>query len=318
MQVCPYSVRDAIQWDEFVARAPMATFLHTRRYLSYHGDRFKDSSVLIKNDKDMTLGVFPAAVDQVHKETVVSHPGITYGGIVHNGSLPGHRMLDAFSALTDYYREQGFETLRYKAVPSIYHRAPADDDIYALFRLGAVRYRCDLSSTIDLEQRGPVSERRKRGLMKAIKCGVEVFEGFDHAEALWPVIADNLARRHRVRPVHSLNEITRLGSLFPDNIKFAVARLNSKVVAGVVLFITPRVTHAQYTASSEEGQGVGALDAVFEYCIEKARGSGTRYFDFGNSNENEGQYLNAGLYQYKSEFGASGVVHEFYEVNLKA
>jgi hypothetical protein len=76
--------------------------------------------------------------------------------------------------------------------------------------------------------------------------------------------------------------------------------------------------HAQYTASSKMGQDVCALDVVFEHCIEKAGVSGARYFDFGISNENEGQYLNATLYEYKAEFGAGGVVHEFYELNLKS
>jgi hypothetical protein len=227
-------------------------------------------------------------------------------------------MLNAFSAITEYYRDQGFERLRYKAVPAIYHRGPTADDLYALFRLGAKRYRCDLSCAVDLDWRQAVSNRRKRALKKAIKCGVEVSEGLDHAAALWPVIADNLSRRHSVRPVHSLDEITRLSSLFPDNIECVVGRLNSTVLAGVVLFMTPRVTHAQYIASSEEGREISALDAVFEYCIEKAKARGARYFDFGISNENDGHYLNAGLYQYKSEFGGGGVVHEFYEVDLKA
>jgi Acetyltransferase (GNAT) domain len=316
MQLCPYSVRDAIRWDEFVAGAPMATFLHTRRFLAYHGNRFKDVSVLIAEDKGTLVGVFPAAVDKDCEQMVVSHPGITYGGLLHSGKLRGEKMLAAVTALKDYYRQLGFETLRYKPVPYIYHQVPSGDDLYALFCAGAVRYRCDLSCAIDLDCRPPVSERRKRGLKRALKHGVEIVGGADFIQPLWRVLEDNLVRKFDLRPVHSCDEIEKLHALFSGNIEFVVARLNSEVIAGVALFVSARVVHAQYTATSEKGQELSALDAVFDHCIEKARVAGARYFDFGVSTENDGQYLNDGLYRYKSEFGAGGVVHEFYEINL--
>ena len=87
-------------------------------------------------------------------------------------------------------------------------------------------------------------------------------------------------------------------------------------MAGVVLFSTSRVAHTQYTTSSVKGHETGALDAVFEHCIGAAQARGVRYFDFGISNEEDGRYLNAPLYQFKSEFGGGGVVHEFYEFRL--
>jgi hypothetical protein len=318
MEISRYQESDASQWDELISQSPMSTFLHSRRYLSYHGDRFEDVSTVIRDGNGSLLAVFPAAVDPTNASSVVSHPGITYGGIVHNGSLRGGRMIDALGALGDHYRERGFETLIYKVVPSIYHVAPAADDTYALFRLGAVRYRCDLSCAIDLQHRLPMSERRKRSLRKARKYEVEVVEGSDFIESLWSVVEDNLKRKFTLRPVHSVQEIARLHSLFPDKIEFIVARLNSDVIAGIVLFMTTRVVHAQYTASSEAGQSVSALDVVLEHAVERAQERGMRYFDFGVSTENDGQLLNEGLYQYKSEYGAGGVVHEFHELNLRA
>src|SRR5713101_8013590 len=148
MQLFPAADLDPVLHDEFVARAPMATLLHTRSYLSYHGERFRDVSVWLMDEKERLAGVFPAAIDPTDDKCVVSHPGVTYGGIVHVGRLRGERMIEALNALCRHYAQDGFETLRYKAVPYIYHRAPSNDDLYALFRLGARRYRCDLSSTI--------------------------------------------------------------------------------------------------------------------------------------------------------------------------
>lgn len=316
MQASPYSAPDAVAWDEIVARCPMATFLHTRRFLSYHQDRFQDISLLLKDERQHCLALFPAAVDPTEAKRVVSHPGITFGGLLHTGELYGEKMIEAMEAVKDHYAKQGFHTLRYKVVPHIYHQAPAQDDLYALFRAGANRYRCDLSCAINLDHRLQISERRKRGQKKAGKSGVEISEGTRFIQPLWSVLESNLARKFQLRPVHSIEEITSLHSLFPENIEFVVATLDSAVVAGIVLFVTPGVVHVQYTASSESGQKVSALDAVFEYSIKKARARGARYFDFGISTENDGQHLNTSLYQYKSEFGGGGVVHDFYELNL--
>lgn len=316
VQVLPYSEQNAARWDEFVARAPMATFLHSRRYLSYHGDRFMDVSLLVEDNKQRLVGLLPAAVDPALKTRVVSHPGITYGGMLHDGRLRGEQMVEALSCVRSYYAAQGFASLRYKAVPVIYHQAPSADDSYALFRHGAVRYRCDLSCAIDLAHRQVRSERRKRGLKKSLKEGIQISEGADFIEPLWEVVTDNLTRKYGLKPVHSVSEIMHLASLFPENIRFVVALREAHVVAGVVLFVTAQAIHAQYTASSTTGYDVCALDAVFEHCLAQATSTGMRYFDFGNSNEQEGRVLNTDLYQFKSEFGASGAVHDFYELGL--
>jgi hypothetical protein len=317
LNVFPYREESAELWDKFLAQVPIATFLHTRRYLSYHADRFRDVSLIIENDKNQIVGLFLAAVDPTNTHQVVSHPGITYGGILHKGDLAGEKMLHAFEAVHEYYREQGFEILQYKAVPYIYHQIPAADDLYALFRLGAVRYRCDLSCAIDLANQPKPSQRRKRSFKKALKYGIEVKQGVDFIKDLWLVLQENLQRKYKVHPVHSISEILHLHSLFPNNIELVVAVLNSKVVAGVVLFINSFVIHAQYIASSEIGYEVCALDAIFDHCIGNAKDRKARYFSFGVSTENEGKYLNTNLYQFKTEFGAGGVIHEFYEINLR-
>lgn len=294
----------------------MATFLHSRRFLSYHGDRFTDYSLLIRDSGSRLVGVVAAAVDPADDRRILSHPGITYGGVVHHGRLAGAAMIDAISYLREHYGRQGFKALRYKAVPTIYHQRPSADDEYALVNLGARLYRCDLSCAIDLATRGPRSERRRRGERRSVERGVELVASPQHMDALWPVLEENLATRYGVRPTHSVDEMRLLLSLFPESIEIVTAHLGGAVVAGVVLFKTRRVVHAQYIASSQEGRRVAALDALLENCIREATSSGARFFNFGISTEVNGRRLNAGLYKFKSEFGGGGVVHEFYELEL--
>jgi len=313
----PFSGADDDRWDDLCLNSCNGTFLHTRKYLSYHGDRFIDQSVVIEDKDGCLLGLFPAATHPDNDKTIVSHPGITYGGIVHNGRLCGEKMIQAFEALIDYYRASGFAVMQYKAIPSIYHQIPSNDDSYALFRLNARRYRCDLSATIDLLNPGKISNRRKRGLAKAKKNGLVIQRGVQYIEQLWVVLSDNLERKHQLKPVHIIAEIKDLQSRFPENIQVVVALKDKQVVAGVILFVEKMVEHAQYIASSELGYQYAALDLIFMSCIEVAKNNQKRYFDFGNSNEKQGQYLNSGLHQFKHEFGAGSVVHEFYEILLR-
>lgn len=307
---------DAERWDEFCARAHGATFLHSRRYLSYHSDRFADQSLVIEDAGDW-LGVIPAARHPLAQDIVVSHPGITYGGVLHHGRLRGADMLAALGCAAKLWQAAGFARLQYKAVPHTYQRAPAQEDLYALFREGARLYRCDLSSCIDLQHRLPVSERRRRARAKALRAGVRITAGNAHMRELWHVLEDNLRRKHRTQPVHTLAEITTLATRFPDRLRVIAALLDGKVEAGILLFLTDRVTHTQYTASSERGHEVNALDLVFESAIEESRLDGKRYFDFGISTEDQGHALNEGLNRFKNEFGAGGVVHQFYEWDLR-
>jgi hypothetical protein len=311
-----YGEHDAQAWDRLTAESWNGTFLHERRFLAYHRDRFQDLSLTVEDDRGQIIAVFPAALDPHHTDTVVSHPGLTYGGVVHGGALRGALMLEALQNICGLYREMGLRHLRYKAVPYIYHVVPSGDDLYALFRLGAVRYRCDLSAAIDLDARRKPSKLRRRDLGKAQRAGVNVTFGPKYLEPFWAVLEENLMTKHNARPVHTLEEITYLQSRFPEQIRCLVGIVGHRVAAGVVLFQTPRVVHVQYSASTAEGNSVGASTAVIDFAMEKGIDLGARYFDFGVSNEQEGRILNEGLYQFKTSFGAGGVAQEFYEVVL--
>jgi Acetyltransferase (GNAT) domain len=314
--VRPYEPECDLAWDALVSRSCNGTFLHARRFISYHGDRFRDRSLVIEDRRARFVGAFAAAEDPADPGIVVSHPGLTYGGIVHDGSLQGASMLGAMEGIAAHYRELGYKRLRYKAIPAIYHSAPADDDLYALFRLGARRYRSDLSATIDLANRGPVDQRRVRSRRRAEAAGVRTEQGWDDIEAFWRILELNLSRRHGASPVHSLTEIRLLHERFPENILLITAKIGEVPVGGTVLFATGPVLHMQYTAATEEGRAACATDPVMEHAVALARQGGFRYFDFGTCTVDAGWTLDQGLYQFKASFGASGIVYVHYELDL--
>jgi Acetyltransferase (GNAT) domain len=299
-------------WNAFAAKAKNGVFFFHRDYMGYHADRFADHSLIVLRD-GKPVAMLPASVKA---DTVVSHGGLTFGGLLVDQTATTPFVLSAFEALIAFLRGHGLRRFVYKCVPHIYHAVPAEEDRYALFVRGARLVRREVTSTVDLPNRVPYQERRRRGVKKAMASGVEV-RPTDDLEAFWAILEETLERAHGVRPVHTVAEMRRLRDLFPDNIKLFAAFAGGAMLAGSVVFENPTAVHAQYIAASDAGKRIGALDAVFDYLIADHYRD-RRYFDFGISTENGGADLNQGLIEQKEGFGARAVVHDWYEVDLAA
>lgn len=278
--------------------------------MEYHSDRFVDNSLLFLTD-EILAAVLPANVSE---GVLHSHAGLTFGGIISTIDMTANRMLELFDQLLRYLREHNLTKLVYKAIPHIYHNVTSEEDLYALFRYDARLVRRDVSSAIRLPLSLKFRESRNRAIEKARRNGIVVEESADY-EAYMKVVEENLALRYGVRPVHSHQEMKLLTSRFPDNIKLYLARKDSSILAGVIVYQSRNVAHAQYIASTEDGRRLGSLDLVFDYLINNYSAS-KRYFDFGISTEKGGRYLNSGLISYKESYGARTVVYDTYELRV--
>ena len=315
LAVQSYESRHEDAWENLVTRSANGNMMHTRRFISYHRDRFRDRSVILK-DRARLVGVFPAAEDPVNPTVVVSHPGLTFGGLVHDGSIRGASMIHALQQVADYYRSLGYRHLRYKAVPAIYHSVPAEDDKYALFSLNAQRYQCDLSVALNLARRRRVSQRRSHSLRRARRAEVSAAASWAEIAGFWKILQMNLARRHDARPVHSLDEISLLHERFPDKVVLITATIDGALVGGTLLFAMGPVLRAQYTATTPQGRAVCATDPMIEHAIKVACERGCTIFDFGGCTSDEGRDLHQDLYYFKASFGGGGVVYEQYDYDL--
>jgi len=310
-----YTDSDFERWDSFCDNdAYQATFLHTRRYISYHKKRFKDLSLILEVD-GKCIGLFPAAENPLNKLEVVSHPGLSYGGLLFGEKLQGNAIYAALKLIAGHYSSQGYESLIYKAVPTFYHKISAEDDCHALHLLGAKLNRADLTTLIDLNNRAPLSNLRKRSLKKALNHKVEISTNPSCLPELWEVICSNLKKTHNTAPVHSYSEIKLLVDRFPSHIECVSGFYQGSVIAGAILFQTRKVTHTQYVGASELGKSISALDLVLEYSIEKSKPNKS-WFDFGISTENQGKWINEGLQNYKIGFGGGNKMHTFFELDL--
>lgn len=305
----PYDASQGARWDDFIAHSKNGTFLLQRGYMDYHADRFADASLMIRNAGEL-IALLPA---NRSGDTLHSHQGLTYGGLVTGADMTTPLMLDVFDALRARLAADHIARLVYKTVPTIYHRMPAEEDRYALFRHGASLTRRDVLCVVPAARPAPVQDRRRRGAAKARKAGVEIAASQDWP-AFWALLGETLATRHNAKPVHTLDEIALLAGRFPQAIRLHVAHKGGAVLAGAVIYDSPAVAHCQYIASSEEGRQIGALDAMFLDLLENAYAE--RDFDFGISNEENGRVLNRGLIEQKEGFGGRAVVHDFYELTV--
>jgi len=332
MTVVPYSVNHKETWDQFVRQSKNGTFLLERDFMDYHADRFTDCSLLVYDDielsgeaRDFQLGmdglkaVFPA--NWVESERCVySHQGLTYGGLVVTEEATQVEVLGAIQAIMQYCMDMlQAKKVVYKPIPYIYSTCPAQEDLYALFRVGAKLSSRSVSSVVLLKTPLKMRTLRMRQAKKALDHNLYIerlSEGDEQGlHEYWQLLTDVLTRHHGVKPVHSEEEISLLMSRFPKEIKMFLVKQEEKVVAGCVVFLCRQVAHIQYIASGDEGRELGALDLLFRHLITE-RYTQLDFLDFGISTEQGGQLLNEGLIFQKEGFGGRAVCYDVYEIPL--
>jgi hypothetical protein len=302
---------DALEpvWNAVVASSRNGNFLHLRDFMGYHAHRFDEKSLIIQKDRK-PVAVFPCNLSD---DQIVSHGGLTYAGLIYGNDLRSVCVMAIFELMIEHYRKQGYRSILYKAIPHIFHRYPAEEDLYALYRSGARLVRRDLSTAVQLSNRIKLSDSRKNTIRKAVKHGLVIREGY-FSESLHALLA-NVLGEHGAQPVHTVPELQLLQSRFPGRIRLFGAFDGNDLLAGALIFDFDSVAHSQYLASSEDGRQKGALDFLLAHLLD-VEFRHHRYFSFGISTEQKGHYLNEGLVFQKEGFGGRAVVHDFYELQL--
>jgi len=278
--------------------------------MDYHIDRFEDHSLMIyKGDKLVAL--LPA---NVKDNIVYSHQGLSYGGVVLVSEIKMKDSLEIFKVLLLYLHDQSFKQLYIKPIPSFYTTQLSEETTYFMFLLKAQLIRRDTLSVIDYKSRFTISKNRKEGVKRSNRLDLEIKEVSDFKDFWNSILIPNLNSKHGVNPVHSLEEITQLKASFPSNIRQFNVYKDKKIVAGATVFETKQVAHTQYISGNAENNLLGSLDFLHFHLIKDIF-SKKAYFDFGNSNLNNGLKINEGLLYWKEGFGARTITQDFYVID---
>ncbi|WP_035692734.1 hypothetical protein [Flavobacterium sasangense] len=312
-QIQKYSNEHYKEWNNFVAHAKNATFLFHRDFMEYHQDRFEDYSLLIFDEKNHLKAILPA--NKV-ENTLYSHQGLTYGGLVLNQKTRLQEVIEIVHSVLQFSNENSISSINLKQLPTIYHESPSDEMEYLSFILNAKLIRRDSLSVINLETDFEFSSSRAEGIKRGTDFGLEFREEQDFTSFWNEILIPNLAQKHQAKPVHSLEEIAYLKSKFPNNIRQFNVYKEGKIIAGTTVFESDFVAHSQYISADESKNTTGSLDFLHNRLITYTFRN-KKYFDFGISNENQGQNINQGLLFWKEGFGARTIVQNFYEIETK-
>lgn len=296
------------EWNQFINESKNGLFFFDRNFMEYHSDRFTDHSLLIFNNNKI-LALFPAS--ESGKE-IISHGGLTFGSLLLSHYVKAVEVVEIFNSIKQYYKELTFSEIIYKAIPHIFHKYPSEEDLYALFRHEALLFRRDISSVIDLAKPIRFSETKRQLVRKCEEKNITVIENENFGE-YWGLLSSVL-QKFDAKPVHTAEEIKLLKDKFPENIRLFEAKIESNLLAGIVLFDFGNVVHTQYMAASQEGRKLGALDFINHTLLQKF--SNRKYYSFGISTEKQGRFLNEGLIQQKENMGARGIALDFYSIKL--
>jgi hypothetical protein len=308
-----YDESQTSAWDDFVRASTNGTFLFLRGYMDYHRDRFEDGSLVARRERGgPLLALLPA---NVAGGVLESHGGLSYGGWVWGVGMTATLMLELFAKLREYLAAQALPLLRYRPVPHVYHRAPAEEDLYALARAGARLVARAPLSVVDRRRPLAWQSRRRRGVRRARAAGLVCHETADLA-GYWELLSRMLRDTYGARPAHSLDEMVALQRRLPAHIRLFGCYAGEQMLAGVLVYVHDTVARAQYIAASAEGKRAAALDLLFEHLLAEAFAD-KAWFDLGTS-EGAAGGLNEGVVEFKESLGAHLVAQDTYELAVQA
>lgn len=299
-------------WNKFTKKSNQSTFLFQRDFMDYHSDRFHDFSLMVFKKKRL-LGLFPA---NIIDDTVCSHQGLTYGGLIHSKHLTTTDYIESLKSILFFLQSNGINTLYLKELPRPYLINQNNNPLYYfLFKTKAKTDKVDMHSIIDMNYKS-YSRSRKEGVKRGVRSNLRVEESNSFDDFWNSILIPNLRTKHNVEPVHSLEDIQLLKSRFPSRIRLFKVFHNDKVVGGTTIFESSEVAHCQYISGDANKNKLGSLDFLHHHLLEHVF-QNKPYFSFGTSNVRAGKHINGGLQFWKEGFGARSITQGFYLIKTK-
>lgn len=315
-----FNVEDTTAWDSFVARANNGTIFHERKFLSYHPEgRFRDHSLIIEK-KGKIKALFPAVeVDEKGSRVLISHLGSSYGGLVVERDMGFRDGYEYVDALIKTAKASGFKRIQMTLPPAIYQGRVSNYLDFSLIKHGFTYKKRDVSSMLTIEDSPEQNltlfkQSHRTAVRKAIRQGVVIRES-EQWDVFYNILIKNLKIRHGVKPTHTLEEIIKLKSIYPERIRLFGAYHEEMMVAGVVSFsVNKDVVLAFYISHLQEYQHLRAVNLLFYEIIKWCQAKEFKYLDFGIFTVD--MEPNFGLGRFKENFGASGVFRDTFELML--
>jgi hypothetical protein len=301
MEIVAYTSDKAELWDSFVLTGSMnGTVYHTRKFLSYHKDKFEDTSILLYKE-DILLCVVPCCY---RNGTNFSHSGATYGGpVIAKCQLSVKDMETIINEIFNHYKGN-FEC---RLANDIYFAQPVHLIYYLLSRKLKAHLELSwyVSSGSDIIQ-SITNKRNKKYVFRMMNDLNYVFLSTTNTEdyiEFYTILKENLQQNHDTTPTHSLEEFLTLMTALLDKQELFIVKHSKKIVAGVyVIKVTSNCWYTFYISRNINIKNSGtAIIYIMSNIAHIAFKNNAKYVDYGITTENMGSDLNLGLSEYKNE-----------------
>jgi hypothetical protein len=304
------------RWDDDIERSINGTLFHLRRFLAYHGDRFRDRErFLVVLDGDRLLAQIPVAIAEGSTGRHLQTPyGASYGGFAfqrYPTAGQAGRVVEAFLAWCETER-----VTRVTLTPPIAacSTLPLDVVQFALLRAGFRSVNRDLSSVLALDRgvaiETAVTSRARNHARNAQRRGVTI-KPRAALEDFWSVMDATFAR-HGTPPTHTLEEFRWLAEALPARVYADVGYHDGHPVAGVGYFVINRLVNSSfYLCQRPDQRDLNGLTLCILRGLEREQQDGYRWFDFGTSTA--GMQPRENVFRFKEHFTRVAQFRETFE-----
>jgi transcriptional regulator of heat shock response len=180
-----------------------------------------------------------------------------------------------------------------------------------------------ISHVIYLKKSNPLeyfNSRKKRYIKKKLLQNSFRFQNIKNIPQFYSILVKN-KKKFNATPTHSLQEIKKIISLYPDRCKLLGSFDNKKLVGGVFLFITSEKTSLLFynVVSSKYANEQVGLFQVYQ-CIRWCLGKKIQILDLGVShlpNNKNPLDPKLSLIKFKEQCGGLGVMRNIYTKKWK-
>jgi len=305
--------KDLYKWDALVSQSYNGTLFHKRKFLSYHGDKFKGQDrFLIFRKGEIIKGLIAIAIDDLQKDVARSTYGASYGGVVLMEKPTYSSSLSIINTLMHWIQDQGINDFSMTAPIGVCSTYGVDVFSFTLLEQGFKSISRDISSVVRLNNPNKsvidaMTGNARNMSRKALKNGLIINHDVC-VDVFYPILQNTYAK-HGTCPTHTIDELKLLNNMFESEVRCHVAMLGSLPVAGICEFImNNRVNSSFYFCQLQAYKKLQGLSLLVYDALDRAEKSGFSYYDFGTSTT--AMSANAAVFKFKESYGAFGVFRE--------
>lgn len=318
-----YQEQKREKWEQFVSNEAInGTFQQTRRFLDYHGTRFKDTSLIVYKGDSTIIAVIPACtIVSDHLKEFVSHAGSTFGGIVIGKNFYDIEHLENIMiALDAFFVEQKYDKVTMKLTGQIFSEQDMSLLYYFFFNHDYKGFM-ELSNYKNLKNcldniTEMFSSRKRRDYKYSLKNNMQFRQIYsdEDLKVFYNILCQNL-KKFNSKPIHTWEELVDFKNIrLKNEVEFYGVFLNECMIAGSMIFLFgDKVFHTQYLAADQDYLKHYPMEFLDANLIMTARARGFSDFSFGTSTHEQGKILNKHLAQFKEGFGTEFTLNYIFE-----